>query len=305
MTIYQRDRIYSLVVGTQDDAVEINNLQIRFKITKTSNNKDKKNDAYVEIYNLSESRRKALESDYVQVSLSVGYADSGLKPLFAGQVVNISTTKINTFLTKRQGTDLITKLNIDELYTAMNGVALSGIVPAGKKVKDAVLYAVKDIQEVSRFQIGGEGVERTLIDGYPISGTPRQILDDLSRAYDIEWQIDGGVLTVSDSEGAYSNNTNDVYSIGQFSGLVDRPEFVTSDNKKIKKKEDGKPRKSKKIKDSLRFKILLNPEITAGSIIKLEFEDLTGYYKVDEVIHEGDFRGNTWYSTITCTQRGD
>ena len=298
----QKDRIFELIVGTEDDAVIIRDLQVKFKITKSSNNKDKKNDAYVEIYNLSPERRKALEQDYVQVALSVGYVDTGLKPLFSGQVVNSSTTKIDKFLTKRSNTDLVTKLSIDELYTQMNGRAIKGLVPAGKTVKDVVLYAVKDMPEVTTYNIGGEGVKRTLVDGYPISGTPRKILDDLSRAYDIEWQIDGGVLTVSDQEGAYTDNTNDVYVIGQMSGLIERPEFNSGDTKKVKKK-DGKNAKGKKVKDALKMKILLNPDITAGSVIKLEFEELTGFYKVNEIVHEGDYRGNEWTSTITCIER--
>lgn len=297
----QKDRIYSLIVGTEEDAVLIQDLQIKFKITKSSNNKDKKNDAYVEIYNLSPERRKALESDYVQVALSVGYVDTGLKPLFSGQVVNASTTKIDKFLTKRENTDLVTRLNIDELYTQMNGRAIRGLVPAGKTIKDVILHVVKDMKEVTTYNIGGEGVKRSLVDGYPVSGTPRQVLDDLSRAYDIEWQIDGGVLTVSDQEGTYTENTNDVYVIGQMSGLIERPEFNSGDTKKVKK--DGSKKKGKKIKDALKMKILLNPEITAGSIIKLEFEDLTGFYKVNEVIHEGDYRGNVWTSTITCIEK--
>ena len=32
-------------------------------------------------------------------------------------------------------------------------------------------------------------------------------------------------LQVSDQEGAYTDNTNDVYVIGQMSGLIERPEF--------------------------------------------------------------------------------
>jgi hypothetical protein len=297
MDTYQRNRIYSLVVGTEEDAVEINNLNIRFNIVKTSSNKDKKNNAYVEIFNLSESRRKALEEDYVQVSLKVGYSDTGLKELFSGQVVNVSTTEIDPFLTKRQGTDLITRLTIDELYERLNAQAIKGLIPAGKTVKDVINFVSNYLPEVARKDISGEKVKTSLIDGYPISGTPRKILDDLSKAYGIEWQIDMGVLYVSDEDGN-SDNKQEVYSVGQFSGLIERPEFISNDSKKIKKKNKNK-------KDNLKFKILLNPEIIAGSIIKLEFEDLTGYYRVSEVTHAGEFRGTQWYSTIIARQKVD
>jgi hypothetical protein len=40
--LYQKNRIYSLIVGTKTDAVEITNLQIKFEVTKTSDNREKK-----------------------------------------------------------------------------------------------------------------------------------------------------------------------------------------------------------------------------------------------------------------------
>src|SRR5690606_41091522 len=105
--ILQKDRVYSLIVGNENGAVEINNLQIRFQVVKTSNNKDKKNSAHVEIFNLKEETRKAFEEDYVRVSLKVGYYHTELVELFAGEVVNISNTKSNIkpFNTRRSNTD--------------------------------------------------------------------------------------------------------------------------------------------------------------------------------------------------------
>lgn len=308
--IYQKDRIYSLIVGNEQGAVEIKDLQIRFSVTKTSDNTDSKNRAKVEIFNLSEERRKALEEDYVRVSLKVGYYDTGLVELFSGEVVNISSSKndIRRFNTRRQGTDLITVLDIDELYTTLNNTIVSSIVPAGKTVRDVILSIIKDIPEVTRHEMNGKAIQRNLPDGYPISGTPRQSLDKLAKEYGLEWQIDGGVLYVADSDGTFSDNKDSVPKIGQMSGLIERPEFINPDSKRLrKKKDDGDDRKgnSKIRKRSIRFKILLNPTIIAGSIVYLDFGDLSGYYKISEVRHEGDFRGNTWYSTLICEEKLD
>lgn len=305
MAKIQRNRIYSLIVGTAEDAVEINNLQIKFTVTKTSDNKDKKNDAKVEIYNLSEDRRRALEEEHVHVSLSVGYSDTGLIELFSGQILNVTNKKndIDSFLTRRQNTDLITKLDVDELYTSLNGKLLNRIVPAGKTVGDVIKEIIKDIPEITRQETNGNAIKRQVPDGYPLSGTPRQNLDNISRDYDLEWQIDSGILYISDVEGTFSDDLNSVFSIGQFSGLIERPVFYNPDTKRLRhKKTSGKSKKAPK-KKTLRMKILLNPAIIAGSIIKLDFEDLTGYYKVTEVKHEGDFRGNTWHSTLSCTEK--
>jgi hypothetical protein len=299
----QKDRIYSLIVGTEGDAVEINNLQIKFKVEKTSSNKDKKNSAYVEIYNLSEDRRVKLEEDYVQVSLSVGYADTQVLPLFQGQVRNITSSKLDNFLTKRQGTELVTRLDIDELYTILNGKSVSAIVPAGKSVRSVIERLIQDIPEVTRQEMNGEAVNQVLPNGYPMNGSPRQILDNLSRDYSLEWQIDGGVLYISDSDGTYSDDKSSVFSIGQFSGLIDRPQYINEEAKRLRRLASGRKTNKTPKKNSVKFKILMNPAINAGSIIYLDFETLTGYYKVDEIIHEGDFRGNDWYSTLVCTEK--
>src|SRR5690606_19290458 len=136
MTQYLRNRVYSLIVGTQEDAVEINNLQMKFTVTKTSNNKEKKNQARVEIYNLSEERQKALEDKYVTVQLKVGYADvlseeEELITLFSGQVVDLKVKQAGSYLTSRSGTDIITTLTVDEYFKELNGRMVSKTVPAG------------------------------------------------------------------------------------------------------------------------------------------------------------------------------
>jgi hypothetical protein len=305
MTTLQKDRIYSLIVGDSQDAIEINGLQIKFKAYKTSNNKDKKNTAFVEIYNLSPERRAKLEQEYVQVSLSVGWAGGELVNLFQGEVKNVTTSKLDSFLTKRQGTDLVTRLELDELYTQINGKAFSSFVPAGSTIGQVVQRLTATTPEISRVVLNGETVNKMLPDGYPISGTIRQVLDRLSRDYDVEWQIDGGILYVIDSNGTISNEINSVPSVGIFSGLLDRPEYINEEAKRLRKTIPGKPRNSKKApkQNAVKFKILLNPSIVAGSIVYLDFEPISGYYKVDEVTHEGDYRGNPWWSTLICTEK--
>lgn len=305
----QRGRIYSLIVGSEGDAVEINNLEIKFKVVKTSSNRDKTNTAYVEIYNLSENRRKALEAQYVGVSLKVGYSDADLVSLFQGQVVNINTKKITPILSERKGADIITKLEITELFETMNAPTTTKIVPAGKKIKDVILEIIKDIPEITQREIKGKNVERGLPDGYPISGTPRRVLDNISRDYNIEWQIDQGVLYITDKDKSFVEDVGAVPKFGEMSGLIERPEYINEDAKRLrqarKAEESGKqkPKPKNPRPNALKFKVLLNASIIAGSIINLEFGDLSGYYKVDEVTHEGSFRDDEWYSTLICSER--
>jgi len=301
--IYQRNRQYSLVVGTASNAFEVTNLQITFRANKTSSNKDKKNKAHIEIYNLSKDHQALLEQPYVAVVLSVGYEDTGLKRLFAGQAFSVGT--------KKQGPDTITEIDIEAYFTELNFKTVSKLVPAGKTVRQVIQELIKEIPEVSKSIFNGENIKKTVVDGYPMSGNPRRILDDISRAYKIDWQIDDGVLFISDEGDAYTNDKNTAFLIHERSGLIERPYYETKNIKDPSGRKvetvgkDGKSHKKiKKVpKKSIRLKILMNPAIYAGSIIRIEYGDFTGFYKVDEVQHEGDFRGDTWYSEIKCSER--
>lgn len=299
-TVYQKDRVYSLIVGNSEKGIEINTLQIKFNVVKTSDNTKNKNSAWVEIFNLSEERRNMLDDDYVTVSLKVGYADSELVNLFSGQVVNRKDIKYKQFNTKRNGVDLVTRLDIDELFTQLNTVSQNKFIPEGSTVEDIILSVIQEIPEITRNEMNGEGIKRTVPDGYQVSGEPRRVLDGLSKRFGITWQIDQGVLYVSDSGESFQKSREGVPLISQMSGLIERPEFVSANSKRAKKAAKNKP-DSPKSKDHIRMKILLNPTIVAGSYIRLEFGEMNGYYRVDEVSHEGDFRSDAWWSTLICS----
>lgn len=309
--MYQRWRVYSLVVGNKDRAVEFNNaLNISFRCVKSSNNKDRKNEASIEIYNLAPETQKLLEEPYVQVELKVGYVDDdSLVPLFRGQVKNVSSSSIPITLTNRKGATLVTKLDLEELFEPMNNTAISRTIPSGKTVKDAILEIARGVPEISRHEIRGTRVDTTLLDGAVLAGTPRYLLDKISREYLIEYTIDQGVLYVSDLGGTYTEDKTKVPLIGQMSGLIERPEFVNEEARRFQRAaraaEDGTaPAKEKNPKsNSLRLKVLLNPRLKAGGLFKLDFERLSGYYKIDSIEHVGEWRGQDWYSTITCTQK--
>lgn len=316
--LYQRNRIYSLIVGTQDNAIEITNLQIRFEVTKTNNNREKKNQAKVSIYNLTRENQKALEEDYVTVQLRAGYSDliaegDEIPLLFSGQVVDLKTQTDGNYLTERHNTDIITTLTVDTLFSQLNGRVVSRTIPAGKSVKDAILGVVQGIPEISRKEIKGKNAEKEMVDGMPLSGSPRQCLDQICKASGLQWQIDNDILYVSDVDGTYTDNLNTVPKIGQFSGLIERPMFKSEDTKRIRMKDkyraDGdKPNSKSESKETLKIptmhcKILMNPTIVAGSTIYLDYEDISGYYIVSEVSHRGDYFGNEWYSELILSSQ--
>lgn len=282
--ILQRARQYRLIIGDYKtgNGLLIEKLQVTFDISKSTNNKNRTNSASIEIYNLSEESLKVLDTDYPAAVFEAGYLDTGgPKRLFAGQITNVSTRK--------SGTDLVTQLQMGSGYTELNHSTLSDVVPPGNNVQDAIEKLRKAIG-ADRGVYNGTNLNNEIIYGYPLSGTPKEMLDELAEKYQLDWQLDDGVLYVHDNDRAATEQFQLAYVISPFTGLIERPYRVSGDKRRSKKDKVKKP--------GVQMKILLNPDIKAGDIIQIEEGLLKGWYKVDSIRHSGSWRGDNWYSEI-------
>lgn len=287
--VLQTNRIYSLSVWdtSEGSGWDIRDLHITFDISKMSDNSKKDNTATIDIYNLSKEKQRFLEKSYISAVLEVGYVGTGLKRLFAGKVVDASTRS-------KEG-DVITTLRIGAAYTELNHKTLSKLIPDGSTVKD-VLEEVAEALGTSRNLITGVNCNNPVLDGYPISGTPKSVLNEVCNANKMEWSLDDDVLYVRDKGDSHTQNMESVVVISQASGLIERP-YLT-------KSPDGKSKANKETKKSgLQFRCLLNPELVPGSLIKLEYEELTGHYRIDSIRAFGGWRDNNWYMDIKLTER--
>ena len=292
----QRNRLYSLKVGNEDRGWTIEELNISFDITKTSNNKDKTNSATIEVFNLSSDKRKFLEEAFIRAELYIGYEDYGLILLFSGEVTEVST--------KKSGGDVATRLSIGNAYTEINYKTISKLVPAGRTVEDVINEIKGEIPSISNTVFTGVNLKSRVLDGYPISSTARKTLDDLSRSYEIDWQIDNDVLYINDKNGSHGNSTSAVV-VSRETGLIERPyavEVTAVSTKKTVRKEGNTSQRISK--DGVQFKHLLNPMLTAGGLVKLEDEQFDGLYKVVEIRSYGEWMGSDWYSDVMCEKYG-
>lgn len=280
----QKNRQYKLTIGDYQtgDGLLIEQLQVTFDISKSTNNKNRTNSASIEVYNLSEESLKILDTDYPTAVFEAGYLDTGgPKRLFAGQVTNVSTRK--------SGTDIVTQIQMGSGYTELNHETLSDLVPPGNNVKDAIENLRKAIG-ADRGVYNGTNLNNELISGYPLSGTPKEMLDELAEKYQLDWQLDDGVLYVHDNDRPATEQYQLAYVISPFTGLIERPYRVSGDKRRSKKDNVKKP--------GVQMKILLNPDIKAGDIIRIEEGLLKGWYKVDSLRHSGSWRGENWYTEI-------
>ena len=86
------------------------------------------------------------------------------------------------------------------LYTELNFKTISKTAPAGGvSVKGVIENLVKEMPDVSRVVFSGTNINKSFVDGYPMVGSPRQILNELGEAFEMEWQIDDGVMYIQDA----------------------------------------------------------------------------------------------------------
>lgn len=292
----QRNRVYTLRVGNEERGWSIEDLNISFDITKTASNKDKANSAVIEVYNLSSSKRKYLEEAFIRAELYVGYESYGLVLLFSGEVTEVTT--------KRSGGDIVTKFSIGNAYTEINYKTISKLVPAGRTVEDVINEVKTEIPSIANTVFTGVNIKSRVLDGYPISTSARKTLDDLSRSYEIDWQIDNDILYINDKNGSHGNNTSAVV-VSRNTGLIERPYAVdvapVSTKKKVRKEDNNNKRITK---DGVQFKHLLNPMLSAGGLVKIEDDQFGGLYKVAEIRSYGEWMGSDWYSDVMCEKYG-
>ena len=286
---FQKNRVYQLTVGdskTGEAFIIENQLQVTFDISKSTDNKKRTNSAAIEIYNLSPDQIKILDTDYPSASFSVGYLDTGsIKRIFGGQVTHVSTRK--------SGTDVVTQLQLGSGYVELNHELLNEIVPPGSSVREVAETIRKAIPGVSRGVYNGTNLNNEILYGYPLMGSPKEMLSDLAQKYNLDYQLDDDVLYVKDNDRANTENFNQAYVISAYTGLIENAYRVAGDRKRAKKDKAKKP--------GIQMKIQLNPDIVAGDIIKLEDTYITGFFRVDSLRHTGGWRSQSWDTEIKAS----
>ncbi|MNF38535.1 hypothetical protein D3C85_584970 [compost metagenome] len=291
MVTLQEDRRYELIIGDYQtgDGLKITDLQIKFDISKSADNKRTGNTAYVEVYNLSRSTLGKLETEYLTCSLALGYRDTGIQTVLSGNVVETSTSK--------SGPDQITKLSLGEGYSSLNHQRLNELVAPGKTLIDVIEAIRSAMPGVARGAYVGANLNNKVLYGYPLNGAPRELLTRFARENKLEWRIDNFALYVNEENGLVNTDTSEAPVVSIDTGLIDIPYYVSGDQSKL-------PTDQRR-RTGVQFKALLNPNIIPGKLIRLEstvLPQLTGFYRVNDVKYSGDYRGNDWTMDCVCSQ---
>lgn len=291
MGILLKDRVYELIIGDYKtgQGIKVTDLQVRFDVSKSADNKRKANSAVIEVYNLSEQSLQLVQTDFLNVKFSVGFATTGLKLLATGNVTEVRT--------RRAGPDRVTQFVIGEGYVDLNHQKLSAVVPVGKTVEDVIEEIRRTMPGVNRGVYTGTNLNNPVMFGYPLTGNPKIALAELCEANRLEYRLDRGVLSISDENTTPVKDLSIVPKLTPTTGLVETPFFASDKATKDKKDKTRKP--------GIQFQALLNAELSPGDVVYIESSSVNGYFRINHARYYGDFRGNDWYIEAQCSELRD
>lgn len=295
-TMNQYNKDYSLYVGfggpSNRKGILIKDLNIQFKIIKVINNLAKCNESVIRIYNLNAAQTSVLQEHQVTVRLLAGYKElNGLPEICLG-----NSTKVRTY---KEGPDRITEITVGEAYGILNNTSVTGTVPAGQTVGQAIEKIARDAG-LTIGTFSGRGIETKLLWGYPLEGTTKQQLDEIALSYRLNYAVSSNTIDVKDAGGFLSQSRAKAIIFNEDTGLLDIPYFESW--------SEGKKKKDKTRVEGVCFKAILNGAVTPGRLVHLkrpkdQVEEIpNGFYLVRAVEYAGEYEGNDWGMEVKCDE---
>lgn len=284
----------SLIIGENaGDALDLSELRFSFVVKR--GDFQTPNSARIRVYNMNPDTMARVQKEFKRVVLQAGYGGNfGL--IFDGTVVQTRrgrTSQVDTHLD-------ITAADGDAAY---NFAIVSTTLAAGSTAQDHFNVAA---QAMAKHGVGvgyTAGLQSNpLPRGKVMFGMARDFMRGVARATQTTWSIQDGKIVVI-PETSYMPGEIPVINSG--TGLVGLPEQT---------------------QNGINFRVLLNPNIKIGTLVQLDnkavqqFEyglsveqqaqnkrtalenqlQTDGYYYVMWAEHQGDTRGNEWYTDVVC-----
>ncbi len=265
---------------TTADVVEINGggdpsdpgMRVQFKVKKTREKEP--NPAEIIVSNLSETRRKSLQTKGVKLLLEAGYEATGIFRVFAGDVRTIDHV--------REGANWLTKMKCGDGERSFRWARAGESFGAGTAAADIVKYLGKQLG-LDDGNVASEAKNLTVrFDaGYVVFGSAQQALDRLLLSIGYGWYVADGALYILRTDASLQGLQ--IPEVSPETGLIGSPEVGTPEKK-------GGPA-------LIKFKSLLM-QSRPGGLVRLKSAVHDGQVTVKKLDHDGDTHGGNWYTTI-------
>lgn len=292
-------RVYRLVVGrTGQPALVVEApLRIVFEIAKST--EEEPNFHTIKVYNLKPDHRREFERKDTRVVLYAGYADEqGALLMAAGSVVDAFT-----FF---DGPDVVTELRVADGYIEIRDTAVS--LGYGPGIASSTILRDLAGKMGLPLLLGDDVPERTWANGFSFYGAARTALHKITAGAGAEWSIQNQELQVIAKRGV---TRREAVVLAADSGLIGYPERTHENAREkatVKDKQTGNDARlvsAKQQRHGWRVTSLLLPTIVPGDLVKLESrtEAATGFWRVENVTHNGDSEGGDWQTELQLVDR--
>lgn len=253
-------------------------LHISFSVEKSTT--ETPNTAKVQVWNLSDSSLKVLDSKDCVIELQAGYADKNAL-ILVGNVVTVTTSM--------DGADRMTEIEVVDGRVALRDTYLSVSFKGKVNSKDvfnrvagamglAIVYSKK-----AKF--------KTLPNGFSFVGPAKNALKKLCKTCKLAWSIQNEIIQIRKPNEPI---TTRAYLLNSETGLLDVPKRITLSSESDDS-SGGESGKTSQIGYEVRY--LLNGAIGVNDYIRLESSIARGYFRVHKVTIDGDNLEGDW----TCT----
>ncbi len=279
MTILLQHK-YRLTVGTPGESVEpITDLSFRFKIKKKQ---DGTSQLSATLYNPGEDQLVRFEPENQAVILDLGYESIGVSEAFQGT--------ITSFKTEFEGNTLLVRFKAKDGYQAQQRSFASYSFGSGVTRREVITQLVNGLEVVPTGNgetlpvtlgiLTGDRMQDSFENGYAVSGSAMIEIEKLLRPIGYAYNIDAGKFYAYPLDGPRGTQ---VIVLSPSSGLLGSPRKARIPAK------NNQPELLGYMANALMF-----PTISQGSLVKLESEEVNGFFKAETVQFIGDFTGNKW-----------
>lgn len=279
------DRVYKLTVGSSTGgiAAEFTDLHIEFSVEKSDETHADKAD--IKLYNVAPDTINSFLTEDNIATLYVGYG-SDPQQVFSGQIDVVSV--------EQNDADIVVSFTFSDGRVEMVESTTDTHYPAGTTL-DSVL---SDLSKKMGFSYvsnngnyeSGTGLRYIYPKGISVSGNIKNWIDSTIKGHDLKYFVSNKTaycIPVNSPTGAEI-----AVVFTPTSGLVGSP------HKKNVASKINKKKKSKDVREGVEFKALMSPEVSVGSLVKVESKFVTGIYQVTKVRHRGSYRGSEWFTEV-------
>jgi len=265
----------TLIASETKDGSKNEILRLVFKVE--ASRAPSPNTAEITVYNLSATTRAAVNVKGIETTLEAGYSQR-TSTIFAGKLEAGKSVRDGVdWVTTFQSTDGGPALRESRINLSFDRVSA---LEAFRRVAETMGIGLGNaIEKMSAGNI--RGVLDEFSNGIVLSGPSRKELDRLAKTFGYSWSVQKGQLQLLGPNDAIE--AGDAIVLNSNTGMIGSPESG----------ENG----------IVEVRSLLIPQLTPGRVVVLEGSQISGNYRVEKVVFQGDTHGDDWYADLELKPR--